>query len=126
MTPAMFEYANESAVVKQHLGSGAAMRFHEFGEATQTPQHPYAVWQLVGGAPENQLAGIPRMDTARVQVDVYADKPSKARVIALALRDALEPHGYVTAYNFEIREPDSRLFRFSFSAEFMTPREVLT
>jgi hypothetical protein len=84
------------------------------------------VWQLVGGSPENLLAGIPNMDATRVQVDVYADKPSKARVIAIALRDAFEPHGYVTAYNFEIREPDTRLFRFSFSVEFMTPREVIT
>jgi hypothetical protein len=100
-----------------------AQRFYGFGEAPEKVEKPYAVWQMVGGFPENKLAGIPDEDSFTTQIDAYATKEETARLIAEAIRDALEPHGYVTSYNFEGRDPDTRLCRYSLTMEFMMPRE---
>lgn len=120
----IFSLAVGSADVLALLKKGNTTRFYPFGEAPQGIERPYAVWQLVGGQPENRLATAPSMDTFRIQVDVYADKQSEARAVGDALRDAFEPAGYITGWNFEGRESDTRLFRFSFTVEFMEPRVV--
>ena len=52
---------------------------------------PYAVWQTVGGYPENYLAEVPDVDQFMVQVDVYAATATSARSTAEAIRDAIEP-----------------------------------
>ena len=49
-----------------------------------------AVWQTVGGAPENYLGNLPDADVCTVQVDVYAAEPDSAASATLALRDAIE------------------------------------
>jgi hypothetical protein len=98
------------------------VRFFLFGEAPQTVTKPYAVWQTVYGSPENKLDGAPDNDRWGVQVDVYADSASGARAVAEAIRDAVEPEAYVVSWNGEFREPDTRLYRYSFTTEFLTPR----
>lgn len=124
MTAPVFSLALASPAVVSLLKKGSTLRLYLFGEAPQNVEVPYAVWQLVGGSPENKLAGVPDMDNFTVQFDVYANTASDARQIKDALRDAYEPHAYVVNYNFEAREPDTRLYRFSFTVDFMTPRVV--
>jgi len=117
----IFELAISDAAVRLALGNNPT-RFYTFGEAQQNVRTPYAVWQLVSGLPENKLAGTPDEDTFSVQIDSYADTAAQARTSAVALRGALEPHGYVVSYNGETRETDTRLFRYSFSMDLMVGR----
>lgn len=121
MRPPIRELIAESSAVTDLLGS-SPVRFYQFGEADQSTPKPYAVWQTVYGSPENKLAGIPDEDRWGVQVDAYARSPQEAQDVAEALRDALEPSAYVVAWNGDGREPDTRLYRYSFTVEFMTER----
>lgn len=126
MTAPVFSLALSSPDVVSLIGKGSTLRLYLFGEAPQNVVVPYVVWQLVDGSPENRLSGVPDMDNFTVQLDVYADSAKEARQIKDALRDVYEPHAYVVSYNFEAREPDTRLYRFSFTVEFMTPRDVVS
>lgn len=118
------DLVKDDAAVKAQLGDPVA--FYSFGEgpAKGAPRYrePYGVWQVVGGAPENFLAGRPDYDLHVVQVDVYASSPEDARRAVRSLVNAIELQGYVTSWNGEFREPDTKLFRISFTAEFITPR----
>lgn len=121
MNPPIFQTAAAASAVTNLLGSDP-VRFYLFGEADEKTQKPYAVWQTVYGSPENRLAGAPDSDRWGVQIDAYAQSAASARNVAKALRDALEPSGYVVAWNGEHREPDTKLYRYSFTVEFMTSR----
>src|SRR5690606_39848770 len=57
-TPPIFRLCAAAAGVKALLGT-APVRLFLFGEAPEGVQKPYAVWQVVGGSPENYLAGRP-------------------------------------------------------------------
>lgn len=116
------DIARADAGVIAVLGTGTAQRFYSFGEAPEQTDKPYAVWQVVGGGPENYLAGRPDSDSHSVQVDCYALSAREARPVAAALVRAFELHGYVTAWNGEFIDPDVRLRRISFTVEFITPR----
>lgn len=121
MNPPIFQLAVASAAVTGLLGSSPT-RFYLFGEADQNTPKPYAVWQTAYGSPENYLAGTPNDDRWGVQVDAYAISADAARDVGRALRDAFETTAYVVAWNGEYREPDTRLYRYSFTVEFMTSR----
>lgn len=120
----IFSLATASSDVVALLGKGSTVRLYLFGEAPAQVAKPYVVWQLVGGSPENLLAGVPNLDNYQVQLDVYADSAAVARQVQRALMAAYEPQAYVVSYNFEMREPDTRLYRVCFTVEFMTPRDV--
>lgn len=126
MTAPVYSLALASPDVVSLISKGGRLKLYLFGEAPQGVVAPYVVWQMVGGSPENRLAGIPDMDNYTIQIDVYAENATDARQIKNALRDAYEPHAYVVSYNFEAREPDTRLYRYSFTIEFMTPRDVVS
>lgn len=118
----VYDYAKADATVLGLLGGAAAFRFYGFGEAPEKVEVPYAVWQVVGGFPENRLADRPGEDTYTVQIDAYAKNEAEVRTLGEALRFALELDGYVTGYNFEGREPATRLCRYSFTMDFMVSR----
>jgi hypothetical protein len=117
----VFAIASAAPAVTALLGS-APVRFFLFGEAPQGVERPYAVWQTVYGSPENKLADTPDDDRWGVQVDVYADDAATARAAAEAIRNAVEPVAYVVSWNGEFREPETKLYRYSFTTEFLTPR----
>lgn len=104
------------------LGAVPNQRFYSFGIANEKTPTPYAVWQVVGGTPDNFLAGRPGSDEHQVQVDVYAETANQARRVAEVLVRAFELHGYVTGWNGEFRDLDTKLFRISFTVEFITSR----
>lgn len=120
MFPPIYEAVKDDAAVKAALGTPP--RFYLFGEATAQVQRPYAVWQQVFGSPENYLGQVPDMDSFGTQIDVYGKTAAECRGVAMALRDALEPVAYVTAWNGESREPETRDYRYSFTVEFMENR----
>lgn len=121
MIPDVFQYATASAAVTALLGTSPT-RFWPFSSAPHADQAeaqaPYAVWQLVYGLPENNLSTVPDVDNPALQVDAYGRSATEARNVMLALRDAFEPHGHVTAYNGEDRDPPTGLYRASFTVEF--------
>lgn len=124
--PPVFTLAAASSAVTALLGSSPC-RVWAFGLGPDTPtefyQKPYAVWQQVGGLPENYLDRVPDADNWSVQVDVYAESIDQARAVALALRDAYEPHAYITNWNGESRDPDTKNYRVSFDVDFIVLRE---
>jgi hypothetical protein len=120
----IYALAAASSTVVGLLKTGTGpLRFYLFGEADQKTERPYAVWQTVGGSPENYINQRPDSDDWSTQVDVYAkDSATQARNIAYALIDAFEGSAYVTSYNGEYREAETRLYRFSFTVDWITHR----
>ena len=121
MAPPLFSVCSASDAVKALLGT-SPVRLWPFGEAAQGAAKPYAVWQVVGGAPENYINEPPDVDRFVVQVDVYADTGASARSVAETLRDAIEPHAHITAWRGESRDQETRLFRFSFDVGWIVQR----
>lgn len=124
MLPPIFVICSASAAVKALLGADP-LRLYPFGEAPQGVQKPYAVWQTVGGSPENYLAGVPDADSYTVQVDVYSDQPvgpGSVTGVAAAIRDALEQRAYITGWGNTSRDPETKNYRYSFTVDFINLR----
>ncbi|WP_202844802.1 tail completion protein gp17 [Luteimonas saliphila] len=126
MIPTIFTYAAQSVTVTTLLGTNPT-RFWSFNQAPHAKDDaiaaaPYSVWQLVYGSPANYIGGLPDSDNTGIQVDCYATTATGARSVLIALRDAFEPHGYVTAYNGEDRDTATGLYRAGFTVEFWTDR----
>lgn len=121
--PPLFAICAADSTVQSLLGSSPC-RVHMFGQVVGTTTKPYCVWQVIGGNPENFLAGVPDADSWSVQVDVYATTASDAREAATALRDAIEPHAYVTSWRGEERDSTTKAYRCSFDVDFITEREI--
>lgn len=122
MYPPIFEIVSNSAAVKSYLSDGAITRFYMFGQAPQDSVYPYAVWQIISGAPENYLGDVPNTDSYLIQIDVYAKKASDTRDIAMAIRDALERHAYITRWGGESIDNETQTRRISFDVSFYTHR----
>lgn len=121
MYPPIFPLAVGSAAVTGLLGSNPT-RLYPFGEAPQGVTKPYAVWQQVGGFPENYLGTVPDADNYTAQIDVYADTADEAVAVAEALRDVYEPHAYITNWNGDGRDEDTNNYRYSFDVDFIVIR----
>jgi hypothetical protein len=125
MYPPIFEYVAANAGATALLGSSPT-RFWPFGLAPQPGSTgyalPYAVHQLVYGTPENTLGCTPTTDNIGLQIDAYGKSATEARAVLTALRDALEPYGYVVSYNGESWEAETGLYRASFTVEFWEER----
>lgn len=120
MFPPIYSIAASWAQAVALLGS--PFRLYLFGEATQNTAKPYAVWQTIGGSPENYLKGRPDGDTWTCQVDVYATTAQSVRAVATALRDAWELSAQIVRWGGESMDPATKLYRYSFDVEFVTPR----
>lgn len=125
MIPPIVQYAQRDPAVCTLIG-GNPTRLWPFDSAPQ-PDHPgyclpYSTWQLVYGSPDNYVNQSPDADNVGIQVDAFAQTPSGARAVMLALRGALEPYGLVVSYNGEDKDPATGLYRASFTIEFWTDR----
>lgn len=121
MFPPVFATVAANATVQSLFGT-TPTRVYPAAEAPQGLDATYAVWQSVGGSPENYVNTVADMDKFGVQIDVYAASLTAARTAAAALRDAIEPAAYVVAWNGEFRDPDTKLFRYSFSVDWLVER----
>src|SRR5690554_4990285 len=120
MTPDIWPLIANDSACKALLGT--VPRFEPFGLADDNTPKPYAVWQVVGGSPFNTLDCVPDADTFNVQIDVYATTATNARATAEAIRDAIQKNAYITSWRGEMREPSTKLYRYSFDALFFTKR----
>lgn len=83
---------------------------------------PYAVWQIVGGSPENYIDTVPDMDSHLIQIDVYAETVTVAASGAGVLRNALEHHAHIVSWRGASRDNATQHFRYSFDINFFTAR----
>lgn len=121
MIPPIFSVCAASTPVTALLGA-TPTRLFLFGEASQNVTKPYAVWQTVGGSPENYLGTLPDIDNVILQIDVYAVSADSARQVAQALRDAVEPYAHVTSYGGDGRDETTNNYRWSLTVDWFVPR----
>lgn len=124
MIPPIFEVCSESQDVQIVLGGmlgNKLPRLYPFGEAPQNTPKPYAVYQIISGAPDNTLT-VPESDHLSVQVDVFGRSQAEAMNAFTVLRDAVQHKGYVTGYNINGREDDTKLWRLSFDVDWIIDR----
>lgn len=121
MYPPIYPAIAASSAVKALIG-GNPVRFYQFGLADKKAPLPYAVWQRSFGAPENYLGDTPDADSFTLMVDVYASSADSARSVAAAIRDAIEPFAYITAWLGETIDPDTKNNRFTFQVDWIVPR----
>jgi hypothetical protein len=124
MTPSIFALVAASPACVALIGTPPLMRFYSFAEAQQPTARPYAVWQMVTSVPANYLGQLPDTDDARVQVDVYADSQATANALAIAVRDAIEPHAHMINASDRARDPVTRSYGYLMEFEFFTPRDT--
>lgn len=121
MIAPVFSVCSASAEVIAILGS-SPVRLYPFGEHYDNTVYPYAVWQNIGGSPENYLAQRPDADSYSVQIDVYANTSGEVIAAAKALRDAIEPHAYITRWGDQERDTQTRRYRYSFDVDWIVRR----
>lgn len=122
--PPVFEVCASYAPLTNLIGANP-VRLHLFGEAERLPappQRPYVVWQQVGGLPENYMGDRPDTDSWSIQFDVYAETVSGARLVAAAVRDAIEGVAYVESWVGDSIDPPTQLKRFTFTTSWQTSR----
>lgn len=121
MIAPIFAVCAASPAVNALLG-GQTLRLYPFGTQNDNIIYPYAVWQNVSGSPENYLAQRPDADTFSLQVDAYADTPDEVIAVAAALRDALEPHAYITRWGGQEQDTETKRYRYSFDVDWIVSR----
>lgn len=88
--------------------------------------YPYAVWQNIGGSPENYLNQRPDADHYTLQVDVYGDTDADVIAVARALRDAIEGKAYISRWGEQSRNDSTMKYRYSFDVDWITTRQPTT
>src|SRR4030042_2543722 len=121
MYPPLFAIVSIDGDVQTSFGTSPVKGF-SFGGAPEMTVLPYAVWQVVGGTPENYMGNSPDMDTYFVQVDVYGKTAASARNSAETLRDAIEPNAHVVSWRGESKDAETQHYRYSFDVNFLTAR----
>lgn len=121
MIAPIFPVCAASPLVRGLLG-GDTLRLYPFGLQDDNVIYPYAVWQNISGSPENYLAQRPDADAFTLQVDAYADTADEVINVAAALRDAIEPHAYITRWGGQEIDPETRRYRYSFDVDWIVPR----
>jgi hypothetical protein len=121
MRPTIYETVKATSPATALLGTNPT-RFYSFGEAPADVQKPYAVWQTVGGFPENYLDDNPDMDSYLLQIDVYALTATSARAVAEAIRNAVQGVSHITSWRGESRDPDTKNYNYSFDVDWFQSR----
>lgn len=121
-TPPLYRLVKLSPSVLAVLGSPEP-RIYPWGENDDNPViYPYVTWTEVGGSPHNQLAGRPCGDRISTQIDVWAKTKDSATAAAQALRDAIELDCYITSWRGRSRDPETKVYRISFDADWQLSR----
>lgn len=119
--PPIFAVCAADLGVQSKLGINPT-RLYPFGEAPSLSTKAYAVWQIIGGTPENYLACPPDIDFFSIQVDVYGKTAQEVREAADALRVPIEAAAYIVAWRIENREIDTQLYRLGFDVSWKVQR----
>lgn len=121
MNAPIFSICAASLVVQGVIGTNP-VKFFPAGDVPAGTQRPYATYQNIGGQPENYLADVPDVDQFIIQVSCYADTQGGAHQVALALRDAIEPHAYISAWRGDGRDPVTKSYSYIFDVDWIVSR----
>ncbi|EIV3802050.1 DUF3168 domain-containing protein [Klebsiella aerogenes] len=121
MIAPIFAVCAASQAVRDLLGSNP-VRLYPFGMQDDIIVYPYAVWQNIGGNPENYLNQRPDADRYSLQVDVYGDTDIDVIAVSRALRDAIEGNAHITRWGGQSREPETGKYRYSFDIDWIVQR----
>lgn len=121
MYPPIFATCKAAAGVTALLGNNP-LRLYAFGKAPDKPTLPYAVFRTITGTPENVLDGVPDIDGWTLQVDVFALAGDDARAAAQAMRNAIEPVAYISRWDGESQDPDTKNYRYQFDVDWVHAR----
>ncbi|MCC2632182.1 MAG: hypothetical protein K0S48_68 [Ramlibacter sp.] len=110
MLPPIFALLKAAPAVTAIVGTDPVKVFRH-GAAPQGTVAPYVVWSVISDVPENNLSDLPPTDRVTVQVDCYHTTDAGIEQLAIAVRNALEPHGHMTGMPINQRETDTQLFR---------------
>jgi len=94
-------------------------RVEPFGFVFDGSALPYATWQTVSGEPLNTLACTPDMERHRIQFDVWHNNMAGLNEAVMALKKAMQAKGYVVSFNQSGRDTETKLYFYSFDAEFL-------
>lgn len=118
MFPRVYQTLRTSSVVLSLVST----RISRHGEIAQTETRPYITWQIVSGLPHDNLSDIPGSDFTTVQIDCYAVDQTTVESLATGVRSALDLAMVVNRLVLTNRDPDTRLYRVGFEADFIERR----
>ncbi|PPC64883.1 hypothetical protein C1Y41_04555 [Pantoea sp. ICBG 1758] len=121
MNAPIFEVLAQSPDVMKYLGP-TILRFYDFANKPEKATYPYGTFQNYAGSPQMFLGTLPDVDMFSLQVDVFAKTAAEARNIALAIRDAIEPHSYITRWGDHVQDDETKSYRYSFDVDWMVLR----
>lgn len=121
MYPPIFSTCAAVTAVTDLLGLSPT-RLYPFGDVPQGVALPYAVWQQVGGEPENYLADDPDTDSFTLQVDVYSSTEASALDAAKALRNAIQGQAHIVGWRGFGRDATTGRWRYSFDVQWWVNR----
>jgi len=116
----LFSTCAASSAVTALLGSNP-VRIYPFGTAPQDVTLPYAVYQTVGGSPENFVTDAPDMDIYTVQVDIYAATGASALAVRNAMRDAIQSKAHIISWR-DSYDTATKRYRQSFDVDWFVNR----
>lgn len=96
-------------------------RIGAHGEVPQDTARPYITYSGFD-QPYDQLDGPPSADFAPTDINCWHQSDEGVRALAKAVRDALDAALICNRVTIDLREPDTRLFRVSITADFITNR----
>lgn len=123
MYPPIFEICSADSDVQSNFGLSPC-RVYPFGESPENVSMPYAVWQVIGGSPENCMNSAPDMDSWSIQVDIYGLTGKSVRDGAQSLRNAIEPYAHIIGWGDQGRDIDTRKYRYSFDVDWFVDRDT--
>lgn len=84
-------------------------------EAPQGTSDPYVVWEIQAGFAENGFKEV-SADVFSVEVSVWAKTQATCDQLAIAVRNAIEPHAHLITYTNDSIDTPTKLkgFRMSF------------
>ncbi len=99
-----------------------ADRIYAFDDKPQDVGGPYITWFSPGDQPYVHLSGAPVSDFTSIQIDCYGIDQSIVDRLAGAVRSALDSARKVNRLIVNTREPDTKLYRIGFEADFIENR----
>lgn len=121
--PKLFETIRNYPGLAPHFGTDP-VRLYTFGQAPQSTEHVYAVWQTVSGLPQRSLSCPVSVDQWTIQVDVYGRQAKSVRQAGSALVEAIEAqkNADISRFSGESRDRDDGSYRYSFDVTWWQER----
>ncbi|GAB2913714.1 DUF3168 domain-containing protein [Paralcaligenes ginsengisoli] len=120
MLPLVFPILNVSAITA--LIGSSPVRIYRHGTAPQDVAKPYITWFVVADQPYNQLSSSPCGDFDSVQIDAWSESDTEIETLGAAIRMALDAAGLTNHIVIDGRDPDTKLYRISQEADFISNR----